>query len=131
MCSKACKRLVASVSVTVEDTVLVINIPQATYNNCEQVCILVAQAVPATATRGMPVVVTIGTGTTQYAIVKCNGTPVTQEYIAQGNIYPLKVQTTATSAVFRVLRNLCTVATNIPAIPAADVATADTPTGGE
>lgn len=116
---KLCKRLVGSVSVTVVGTSLVINIPQANYDNCERLCLAVLQEIPATATRGMPVVITIGTDTTQYPLVKCNGTPVTQEYIGQGNIYQLKVQTTATSAVFRTLNNLCAVSTSLPSVPVA------------
>ena len=114
---KICKRLVGSVTVTVVGTSLVINIPAANYDNCERLCLAVLQEIPTTATRGMPVVVTIGTDTTQYPLVRCNGTPVTQEYIGQGNIYQLRVQTTSTSAVFRVLNNLCTVSTSIPSIP--------------
>ena len=114
---KICKRFVGSVTVTVVGTSLVINIPAANYDNCERLCLAVLQEIPTTATRGMPVVITIGTATTQYPLVRCNGTPVTQEYIGQGNIYQLRVQTTATSAVFRVLNNLCTVSTSIPSIP--------------
>jgi hypothetical protein len=130
MSKRACKRLVSSVSVTVTGDVLVINIPQANYNNCEKLCILVSQSVPTTATRGMPVVVTIGTGTVQYPIVRCSGLPVTQEYIGQGNIYPVRVQTTATSAIFRVLCELCCESTSSPSIPIpADTAAVDT-TGG-
>lgn len=121
---KLCNKFVGSVTVTVVGTSLVINIPAANYNNCERLCLAVLQEIPATATRGMPVVITIGTNTTQYPLVKCNGTPVTQEYIGQGNIYRLKVQTTATSAVFRVLNTLCAASTNIPSIPVA------TPTEG-
>ena len=114
---KICKRFVGSVTVTVAGTSLVINVPAANYDNCERLCLAVLQEIPTTATRGMPVAVTIGTDTTQYPLVRCNGTPVTQEYIGQGNIYQLRVQTTSTSAVFRVLNNLCTVSTSIPSIP--------------
>ena len=78
---RICKRLVASVSVTVVGTVLVVNIPDRSYNNCQKLCLLIAQEIPTTATRGMPVVITIGTDTTQYPLVRCNGNPVTQEYI--------------------------------------------------
>ena len=116
---KLCNKFVGSVTVTVVGTSLIINIPAANYNNCDRLCLAVLQEIPATATRGMPVVITIGTDVTQYPLVKCNGTPVTQEYIGQGNIYQLKVQTTATSAVFRVLNKLCAATVNIPAIPVA------------
>ena len=114
---RICKRLVASVSVTVVGTALVVNIPDRSYNNCQKLCLLIAQEIPTTATRGMPVVITIGADTTQYPLVRCNGNPVTQEYIGQGNIYPLRVQTNTTSAVFRVLCDLCCASTNIQSIP--------------
>lgn len=114
---KLCKRLVGSVSVTATATALVINIPQANYDNCERLCLAVLQEIPTTVTRGLPVVITIGASATQYPLVRCNGTPVTHEYIGQGNIYQLRVQTTTTSAVFRVINNICAVSTNIPSIP--------------
>lgn len=124
---RLCKRFIGSVAVTVVGTSLVINIPAANYDNCERLCLAVLQEIPTTATRGMPVVITIGADATEYPLVRCNGTPVTQDYIGQGNIYQLKVQTTTTSAVFRVFNNICTVSTNIPSIPVAAVAPA---TGG-
>ena len=120
---RICKRFVGSLSVTATATALIINIPDATYNNCDRLCLAVLQTIPTTATRGLPVVVTIGADTTQYPLVRCNGTPVTQEYVGEGNIYQLKVLTTSSSAVFRVLNNLCAVSTNIPAIPVVAPAT--------
>lgn len=126
---RICKRLVASVSVTVVGTALAVNIPDRSYNNCQKLCLLIAQEIPTTATRGMPVVITIGTDATQYPLVRCNGNPVTQEYIGQGNIYPLRVQTNATSAVFRVLCDLCCASTNIQSIPVE--AAAGAAAGGE
>ena len=127
MCNRTlCNRLVGSVSVTVVGTSLVINIPDASYDNCEKLCVAILQAVPTgTVTRGMPVVITIGTGTTQYPIVNCNGLPVTQEYIGQGNVYSLIVLTTTTSAVFKLRGSVCKVCTNLPAIPTETVAPAE------
>lgn len=127
MSKQMCKKLVGSVSVAIVDTTLVINIPDASYDNCEKLCLFVAQAVPAAATRGLPVAVTIGTDTTQYPLVRCNGLPVTQEYIGQGYIYPIRVYTTATSAVFKVLCDLSCVSVNLPSIPVAETGVA----GGE
>lgn len=114
---KLCRRLVGSVSVAVTGNVLVINIPQANYNDCEKVCLAILQEIPATATRGMQVVVTIGTSATQYPLVKCDSTPVTQEYLAQGHVYRTCVRTTSTSAIFKVLDNICAVYTNLSSIP--------------
>ena len=114
---KICKNLVASTSVTVTATALVVNIPEQTYDNCSGVCLWIAQEVPSTATRGLPVVITIGTDTTQYPLVNCKGLPVTQEYIAQDNVYKTKVLTTSTSAVFKVLTKLSYICANLQSIP--------------
>ena len=123
MCNcRLCNRFVGSASVTIVGTSLVINIPDANYNDCERICLAILQEIPTTATRGMPVVITIGDDATQYPLIRCNGIPVTQEYIGQGYIYQVKVLTTTTSAVFRVLNNLCTVSTNLPSIPVATTA---------
>jgi hypothetical protein len=120
---KICKRLVASTTVTVTATALVINIPDRSYDNCEKLCLLVNQEVPATATRGLPVVVTIGTDTTQFPLINCKGLPVTQEYIANGNVYKSVVLTTTTSAVIKVLCELSCACTNLQSIPVAAATT--------
>ena len=118
-CGRICKRLVASASVTVTDTALVVNLPDQTYSNCQKLCLLIAQDVPTTATRGLPVVITLGTNTTQYPIVRCGGVPLTQEYIANGNIYQLIVNTTSTSAIFKVVCDLHCANVNLQTIPVA------------
>lgn len=122
MSKQMCKKLVGSVSVTVAADALIVNIPEASYDNCEKLCVFIAQPVPVTATRGLPVVITIGAGTVQYPLVRCNGIPVTQEYLGQGYVYPVRVQTTATSAIFKVLCDLNCVSPNLPSIPVATAA---------
>lgn len=44
--SSGCVHFVKTNSVTVQDGVLILNIPQATYSNKEKVCICIAQAIP-------------------------------------------------------------------------------------
>lgn len=113
-----CRRFVGSASVAVAGTSLVINIPGATYNNCTRICLGVLQELPDAATINMPVVITIGTGTTQFPLVRCDGNPVTASDITFRGLYKLKVQTNATSAVFRVLNGLCcSPSNNLVSIP--------------
>lgn len=117
-----CRNLVISTSVTVvtvdgTDT-LVINIPSGFYPDCRKVCLVVAQQIPTTATIQMPVAITIGDGTTTYPVVKCDCTPVTACAIRTRRKYPLRINTTATSAVFKSLGGLsCAPSTTLPAIP--------------
>jgi len=123
---QVCRRLVVSTSVTVAavggvDTLL-IDIPSASYRNCERLCLLIGQAIPDTATINMPVAISIGGDTTTvYPLVKCDCAQVTACAVRYYNKYPLMVATTPTSAVFKVLRGLsCYSSNNLAAIPVAD-----------
>ena len=120
---KLCKNLVISNSVTVvtvdgTDT-LVIDIPAGFYADCQKICLVIAQNIPATATIYMPVAISInGVTTTVYPVVKCDCTPVTACALRTRRKYPLRVNTSADSAVFKSLGGLsCTPSNVLPAIP--------------
>ena len=66
---RLCDRLILSQAVTFAGGTLTINIPAGSYNNGAKYCIVVAQAIPAETTINAPVVITIGSGTTQYPLV--------------------------------------------------------------
>lgn len=126
-----CKNLVISTSVTVitidgTDT-LVIDIPAGFYPNCRRVCLVVAQAIPTTATITMPVAISIGGDTTSavYPIVNCDCTQVTACAIRTRTKYGLRINTTATSAVFKTLNKLtCYPEDTLAVIPAPAAAAA-------
>lgn len=106
-----CRNLVISdsVSVVTVDGVatLVIDIPAGVYNNCSKVCLVIAQAIPDTATINMPVAISIGgVTTTVYPIVGCDCNQITASAVRTRRKYPLRVVTNATSAVFKSLGNL-------------------------
>ncbi len=108
---KLCPNLVISTSVTLVtvdgvDT-LVVDIPTGIYaNNCK-VCLVIAQAIPTTTTIATPVAISIGGDTTTvYPIVGCNCNQITACALRTRRKYPLRVSTTATSAVFKSLGNL-------------------------
>ena len=107
-----CNKFVGSSSVTVVGTSLVVNIPAATYDNCERLCLAILQELPDAATINMPVVITIGADTTQYPLVTRNGNAVTASDLSFRGFYKLVVNTNATSAVFRVLNGLCCTSNN-------------------
>lgn len=126
-CNKNCRicdKLVISDSVTVVaiggvDT-LVIDVPTASFRNCERLCLIVAQTIPDTATINMPVAVSIGGDTiVVYPLVRCNCAQVTACAIRTRTKYPLQVSTTSTSAVFKVLKGLsCYPNNQLQSIPA-------------
>lgn len=123
---RLCERLIISNSVTVitvdgVDT-LVIDIPLQTYRNCEKYCIVVAQAIPTTATITMPVAISIGGDTTTvYPITLCNCNQINACAIRTRTKYSTKVYTSATSGTFRLLGNVnCYPQSNLPSLPVPD-----------
>lgn len=102
-----CPRLVISQAVTFADGVLAINLPAGSYRNGEKYCIVVAQTIPAATTINAPVVVTIGTGTAQYPLTKCNCAQVTACGIRTRTRYATTVFTNATGGAFRLLGIPC------------------------
>lgn len=125
---KICNKAVFSQSVTLAGGTIIINIPQKSFNNCERICLFVVQNVPVTAPINAPVVITIGSSTTQYNLVKCDCSQVTACTIRSRHRYPVKIVTTATSAVFKIMDGLCCSPSNVlQSIPAA---TADAQEGG-
>ena len=110
-CNRLCPNLIISTSVAVvtvngTDTLL-INIPEGTYRNGCKYCIVVAQAIPATATINMPVAVSIGGDTaTVYPLTNRCCAQVTACAIRTRTRYPVCVSTSATGGTFKVLSGL-------------------------
>lgn len=104
---KLCPKLIISESVTFTAPNLIIDIPAGAYQNCEQYCIVVAQAIPAATTINAPVFITIGGGAVLYPLNQCNGAQATASGIRTRTRYATKVTTTATSGAFRLLGKIC------------------------
>lgn len=119
-CKKVCRicdRLVLSQSITFDGTNLIVNLPAGSYNNNEKYCVVLAQSIPTTATIGAEVLFTIGDGTVEYPLVNKCCRPVTACGVRTRTKYSLFVQTTATTATFRMLGNpSCAPSNNLAAI---------------
>lgn len=114
---KLCPRLIISDSVTFTAPNLIIDIPAVAYNDCQQYCIVVAQAIPAATTLTAPVFVTIGGGTELYPLTRCNGVQATAAGIRSRTKYKTIVHTTADSGSFQLRGKICCYPTdNLPAI---------------
>ncbi len=74
---RICPHYVPARSITYASGVLTINIPAGTYNSGEKYCLLITENLPTDAIIGAPVVVTIGSSTVNYPLLKCNGAQVT------------------------------------------------------
>lgn len=126
-CSNSCRlcdRLVISQSVTVvtvdgTDT-LVIDLPQRAYNNGQKYCIVIAQAIPTTATIAMPVAFSIGGDTTTvYPFVRCDCSQITACGLRTRTRYATRVSTNAISGVFKSLGGIsCYPINNLASLPA-------------
>ena len=115
---KLCKNLIISESVTfTAGTGLIINIPEASYQDGCKYCIVVAQAIPTTTTITAPVFITIGDGTVLYPLDKCDCTQATACSIRTRTKYSTKVETTATGGIFKLLGKVaCSPNNNLTAI---------------
>ena len=136
-----CRKLRISQNVAFSEGNLIINLPAGSYNDGEKICIIVAQTIPAATTIAAPVVVTVGEGTQQYPLTKCNCAPVTACSIRTRTRYSVCVNTTATGGTFRLLGNPCCAPNNrltsingtapeTPATPAATTASVETSAKG-
>ncbi len=104
---KLCSRFVISQSISFTDGNLVVNLPAGSYNNCGKYCIVLAQSIPTTTTISAPVVFTIGDGTEQYALVNKCCKPVTACGVRTRTRYSTVVETTSTTAIFKMLGKPC------------------------
>lgn len=104
---KLCPRFVISQAVTYADGVLTVNLPAGSYQNGCKYCIVIAQTIPSTAIIGAPVVVTIGDGTVQYPLIKCNCKQVTASALRTRTRYSTVVETTPTGGSFKLLGKPC------------------------
>lgn len=104
---KLCSRLVISQSISFTGGNLVVNLPAGSYNNCEKYCIIFAQSIPTATTISAPVVFTIGDGTEQYALVNKCCKPVSACGVRTRTRYSIVVETTSTTATFKMLGKPC------------------------
>lgn len=125
---RLCNNLIISTAVTFADDTLTINIPAATYGNGCKYCIVVAQTIPEETTINAPVVITIGTGTTEYPLLNCDCTPVTACSVNTRTRYCTIVRTGIAGGSFNLLGKLpCSRCTNnLASLPIAEEA----PAGG-
>ena len=104
---RLCDRLVISQAVTFADGTLTINIPAGSYADGCKYCIVVAQAIPEETTITAPVVITIGDGTVEYPLTGCDCAQVVACAIRTRTRYAVRVATTATGGVFKMLGRGC------------------------
>lgn len=124
-----CRNLIISQAITFSGGNLIVNLPAGSYANGRKICIIFAQTIPTTTTISAPVVITIGTGTQQYPLVNKCCRPVTACGVRTRTRYSVVVETTATSAVFKMLgKPCCQPNNNLLSVNGTAPATPSTPT---
>ena len=115
---RLCDKLILSTATTfTAGTGLIITIPEGSYNDGCKYCIVVAQTIPAETTITAPVFIQIGGGTELYPLNKCDCTQATACSIRTRTKYSTRVETSATTGVFKLLGNIpCSPNNNLTAI---------------
>ena len=115
---RLCDKLTLSTATTfTAGTGLIITIPEGSYNDGCKYCIVVAQTIPAETTITAPVFIQIGDGTELYPLNKCDCTQATACSIRTRTKYSTRVETSATTGVFKLLGNIpCSPSNNLTAI---------------
>ena len=115
---KLCDNLIISTAVAfTAGTGLVITIPEGSYSDGCKYCIVVAQSIPDATTITAPVFIQIGTGTELYPLNKCDCTQATACSIRTRTKYSTRVETSATTGVFKLLGKIaCSPNNNLVAI---------------
>ena len=129
---RLCDKLIISQSVSIVtvngvDTV-VVDLPDRAYNDNCKYCIIIAQAIPTTATIGSPVAFSIGGDTTTvYPFVKCDCSQITVCGIRTRTRYATVVSTNAIGGVFKSLGGIsCFPTNNLTSLPAPTTTTVTT-----
>lgn len=104
---KLCKNLILSTAINYDATTdsVLVGLPANAFENCRKYCIVLAQAIPDTATVNSQVLFTVGTNPTQYPFVNTDCTPVYVTQIRARRIYPVRVKTTINEGVFKYVGN--------------------------
>ncbi len=118
---KLCRNFILSQTVTFDGTNLVVDLPAGNYGDNCKYCIVIAQAIPETATINAPVVFTIGgDATTTYPFVNKCCEPILVTQIRTRTIYPTKVSTSIATGVFKYIGDCnlpCTGNVNAESLP--------------
>lgn len=107
-----CDNLIISTGVNYDGTNVIVGLPAGSYNNGEKYCIVIAQAIPASATINAPVVFSIGTGTERYPLTTSCCRPVTACGIRTRTRYSTCVVTSSTGGSFRMIGKPCCMPNN-------------------
>ena len=90
--------IINTTAVAVDGTNLVLTVPAMTFDNCKRYTIRIAQAIPATATNLMNVVIQIDVGTDLYPIIRKCGHYLYADQVRANRNYT--VLTAADSSMF-------------------------------
>ena len=114
---KLCDRFIISTAVAFADGVMTVTLPAGSYADGCQYCIVIAQAIPEATTIASTVEFVIGAGTDTYPLVNRCCAPVTACAIRTRTKYPVRVETTPTGGVFKMLgKATCTPVENLRAL---------------
>ena len=127
-----CNKLVLSTAINYDATTdtVIVDLPAGNYGNNCKYCIVLAQAIPTSATINSTVVFSIGGTATQYPFVNCDCTPIYVCQVRTRRIYATRVSTAVSTGVFKYIGKCklpCTGAVAAQSIPVPTTTTPVTP----
>lgn len=125
---KLCNNLIISEAVAFDSTTnsLDITIPNNCYRNCQKVCIVVAQTIPASTTINALVYIVVNG--TRFPLQRCNGAQTNACEIRTRTKYSTRVVTNTINGAFRLLgRTYACCPESLQTLPVSDVVATPTP----
>lgn len=101
---RLCPNFVISSSVTATADSLVVNIPSLA---CLRGCLVITQTIPDAATINLPVVITVGTDTTEYPLVDRCGVQLSAGRLDVRTRYPYCFISANTQSIFKICGARC------------------------
>lgn len=109
---RLCDKIRITTAVNIAGNTVVYNLPSGSYNSDSCYCIILAQNVPQTAQIGANIAFSIGGTAIQYPFLSCDCKPLTSCSVRGRTRYKVRVETTPTGGVFKMVGRACPCPTN-------------------
>lgn len=109
---RICDKIRITTAVNIVGNTVVYNLPSGSYSSDSCYCIILAQNVPQNAQIGANIAFSIGGTAIQYPFLSCDCKPLTSCSVRGRTRYKVRVETTPTGGVFKMVGRACPCPTN-------------------
>lgn len=104
--NRLCNNFIISTSVQYANNELVIQIPTGSYADNRRICLVIAQTIPNETTINAEVKIQVGSGAVLYDVINRNGLPLLAKSVRSRVKYPMIIQTSTDTGVFRLINGV-------------------------